>query len=438
MFKADAEKYLSVKDSVESAQDAAKLARSAGMGGDAAIAATTGGTWAVGMLLDRGSLGDALVGFIDLCEEYADLAKDAAESIANDLVPARDSVLTELGAAAGTAGKVSFDQSADLPSRFLEFDTAVGDFKSAVGLASLSSFGLPGAEAVTGPLAELSSALVTQENIVTSASLSFGRYRTTVGEFETAYSYNFATLMETALDERAIKGLSDTIQGVAGGIAMSGNKGVTGIKYAMANGGGFWEFLESFKAKDFLGRLADDVTSIIHADNWESAWSKLWGIEADKVDDALDVMNDMSQVSGEMGRYTSWLKHLDGAATTLGYAGDVLDVAEIGGDALEKAFDGDAWGALGEVGYGAVKILGGKGVAALAGFAVGGPAGVVVGIGAGVLWDWGCEIVHDGKLQEHVDAFFGGAKDFVEDVGDFASGLFNGAADFFGGLVPSC
>ena len=132
-----------------------------------------------------------------------------------------------------------------------------------------------------------------------------------------------------------------------------------------------------------------------------------------------------------------WVKRLDGAATTLGYVGDVLDVAEIGGDVLEKAFNGDALGALGEAGYGVVKILGGKGITALAGFAVGGPAGVVVGIGAGVLWDWGCEIVHDGKLQEHVDAFIGGAKDFAEDVGDFATGLFNGASDFFGGLVPS-
>lgn len=437
MFKADAEKCLSVKEGVESAQDAAKLARSAGRGGDAAVTAATGGAWAVGLLLERGSLGDALDGFIDLCGEYGDLAKDAAESIANDLVPARDSVLTELGAAAGTAGKVSFDQSADLPSRFLEFDTAVGDFKSAVGLASLSTFGLPGAEAVTGPLAELSSALGAQENIITSTSLLFGRYRTAVGDFETSYSYYFATLLQAALDERTIKELSDRIQGVAGGIAMSGDEGVTGIKYAMANGGGFSKFLESFKVKDFLGRLADDVTSTFKADNWEKAWGKLWGIETDKVDDALDAMNDMSQMSGEVGKYSSWLKHLDGAASTLGYIGDVLDVAEIGGDALEKAFDGDAWGALGEVGYGTVKILGGKGITALAGFAVGGPAGVVVGIGAGVLWDWGCEVVHDGKFQEHVDAFIGGAKDFAEDVGGFATGLFNGAADFFGGLVPS-
>lgn len=437
MFKADAEKYLSVKEGVESAQDAAKLARSAGRGGDAAVTAATGGAWAVDLLLERGSLGDALDGFIDLCGEYGDLAKDAAESIANDLVPARDSVLTELGAAAGTAGKVSFDQSADLPSRFLEFDTAVGDFKSAVGLSSLSTFGLPGAEAVTGPLAELSSALGAQENIITSTSLLFGRYRTAVGDFETSYSYYFATLLQAALDERTIKELSDNIQGVAGGIAMSGDEGVTGIKYAMANGGGFSKFLESFKVKDFLGRLADDVTSTFKADNWEKAWGKLWGIETDKVDDALDAMNDMSQMSGEVGKYSSWLKHLDGAASTLGYIGDVLDVAEIGGDALEKAFDGDAWGALGEVGYGTVKILGGKGITALAGFAVGGPAGVVVGIGAGVLWDWGCEVVHDGKFQEHVDAFIGGAKDFAEDVGGFATGLFNGAADFFGGLVPS-
>ena len=71
MFKADAEKYLSVKEGVESAQDAAKLARSAGRGGDAAITAATSGAWAVGLLLNRGSLSDALVGFIDLCEEYA-------------------------------------------------------------------------------------------------------------------------------------------------------------------------------------------------------------------------------------------------------------------------------------------------------------------------------------------------------------------------------
>lgn len=95
-------------------------------------------------------------------------------------------------------------------------------------------------------------------------------------------------------------------------------------------------------------------------------------------------------------------------------------------------------GAADEVGYGAVKFLGGKGITALAGFAIGGPVGVVVGIGAGVLWDWGCEIIHDGKLQEHVDAFIGGAKDFVEDVGDYASGLFSEAGDFFGCLVPSC
>lgn len=253
MFKADAEKYLSVKEGVESAHDAAKLARSAGMGGDAAITAATSGAWAVGMLLNRGSLSDALVGFIDLCEEYADLAKEAAESITDDLVPVRDSVLTELGAAAGTAGKVSFDQSTDLPSRFLEFDTAVGDFKSAVGLASLSSFGLPGAEAVTGPLAELSSALVTQENIVTSASLSFGRYRTAVGDFETSYSHNFAMLMEAALDERTLKELSNTIQGIAGGIAMSGDGGVTGIKYAMANGGGFGDSSRASRRRTSLG-----------------------------------------------------------------------------------------------------------------------------------------------------------------------------------------
>lgn len=437
MFKADAEKYLSVKEGVESAQDAAKLARSAGRGGDAAVTAATGGAWAVGLLLERGNLGDALDGFIDLCGEYGDLAKDAAESIANDLVPARDSVLTELGAAAGTAGKVSFDQSADLPSRFLEFDTAVGDFKSAVGLASLSTFGLPGAEAVTGPLAELSSALGAQENTITSTSLLFGRYRTAVGDFETSYSYNFATLLQAALDERTIKELSGKIQGVAGGIAMSGDKGVTGIKYAMANGGGFSKFLESFKVKDFLGRLADDVTSTYKADNWEKAWGKLWEIETDKLDDVKDVLKTGGKKISSASDGLMWVKRLDGAATTLGYVGDVLDVAEMGGDVLEKAFNGDALGALGEVGYGVAKILGGKGITALAGFAVGGPAGVVVGIGAGVLWDWGCEIVHDGKLQEHVDAFIGGAKDFAEGVGDFATGLFNGASDFFGGLVPS-
>lgn len=437
MFKADAEKYLSVKEGVESAQDAAKLARSAGRGGDAAVTAATGGAWAVGLLLERGNLGDALDGFIDLCGEYGDLAKDAAESIANDLVPARDSVLTELGAAAGTAGKVSFDQSADLPSRFLEFDTAVGDFKSAVGLASLSTFGLPGAEAVTGPLAELSSVLGAQENTITSTSLLFGRYRTAVGDFETSYSYNFATLLQAALDERTIKELSGKIQGVAGGIAMSGDKGVTGIKYAMANGGGFSKFLESFKVKDFLGRLADDVTSTYKADNWEKAWGKLWEIETDKLDDVKDVLKTGGKKISSASDGLMWVKRLDGAATTLGYVGDVLDVAEMGGDVLEKAFNGDALGALGEVGYGVAKILGGKGITALAGFAVGGPAGVVVGIGAGVLWDWGCEIVHDGKLQEHVDAFIGGAKDFAEGVGDFATGLFNGASDFFGGLVPS-
>lgn len=438
MFKADAEKYLSVKEGVESAHDAAKLARSAGRGGDAAITAATSGAWAVGMLLNRGSLSDALVGFIDLCEEYADLAKEAAESITDDLVPARDLVLTELGAAAGIAGKVSFDESADLPSRFLEFDTAAGDFKSAVGLASLSSFGLPGAEAVTGPLAELSSALGAQEAVITAAASSFGKYRTAVGDFEASYSYNFATLLEVALDERAIKDLSNKKQGVAGAIAMSGDEGVTGIKYAMANGGGFQKFLESFEAKDFLGRLADDVTSITDADNWENAWDKLQGIETDKLDDVKDVLKTGGKKISSASDGLMWVKRLDGVATTLGYVGDVLDVAEIGGDAIEKAFDGDAWGALGEVGYGAVKILGGKGITALAGFAVGGPAGVVVGIGAGVLWDWGCEIVHDGKLQEHVDAFIGGAKDFVEDAGDFAADLFNGAADFFGGFVPSC
>ena len=437
MFKADAEKYLSVKEGVESAQDAAKLARSAGRGGDAAITAATSGAWAVGMLLNRGSLSVALDGFIDLCEEYADLAKEAAESITDDLVPARDLVLTELGAAAGIAGKVSFDESADLPSRFLEFDTAAGDFKSAVGLASLSSFGLPGAEAVTGPLDELSSALATQENIVTSASLSFGRYRTAVGDFETAYSYNFATLMEAALDERTIKELSNTIQGVAGGIAMSGDGGVTGIKYAMNNGGGFRKFLESFKAKDFLGRLADDVTSTFKADNWEKAWDRLREIETDKFDDALDAASRLTDDVAKAGDWSNWVKRLGGAADLLGYAGDVLEIADAGAAAFEKIAEGDFLSAADEVGYGAVKFLGGKGITALAGFAVGGPAGVVVGIGAGVLWDWGCETVHDGKLQEHVDAFIGGAKDFAEGVGDFATGLFNGASDFFGGLVPS-
>lgn len=142
--------------------------------------------------------------------------------------------------------------------------------------------------------------------------------------------------------------------------------------------------------------------------------------------------------SSGMWTPSSWRRRASARCIpTIIYVGDVLDAAEIGGDALEKAFDGDAWGALGEAGYGAVKYLGGKGITALAGFAVGGPAGVVVGIGAGVLWDWGCEIVHDGKFQEHVDAFIGGAKDFAEDVGDFATGLFNGASDFFGGLVPS-
>lgn len=438
MFKADAEKYLSVKEGVESAHDAAKLARSAGMGGDAAITAATSGAWAVGMLLNRGSLSDALVGFIDLCEEYADLAKEAAESITDDLVPARDLVLTELGAAAGIAGKVSFDESADLPSRFLEFDTAAGDFKSAVGLASLSSFGLPGAEAVTGPLAELSSALVTQENIVTSASLSFGRYRTAVGDFETSYSHNFATLLEAALDERTIKELSNTIQGVAGGIAMSGDGGVTGIKYAMNNGGEFRKFLESFKTKDFLGRLADDVTSTFKADNWEKAWDRLREIETDKFDDALDAASRLTDDVAKAGDWSNWVKRLGGAADLLGYAGDVLEIADAGAAAFEKIAEGDFLSAADEVGYGAVKFLGGKGITALAGFAVGGPAGVVVGIGAGVLWDWGCETVHDGKLQEHVDAFIGGAKDFAEDVGDFATGLFNGASDFFSGLVPSC
>ena len=437
MFKADAEKYLSVKEGVESAQDAAKLARSAGRGGDAAVTAATGGAWAVGLLLERGSLGDALDGFIDLCGEYGDLAKDAAESITNNLVPARDSVLAELGAAAGTAGKVSFDQSADLPSRFLEFDTAVGDFKSAVGLASLSTFGLPGAEAVTGPLAELSSALGAQENAITSTSLLFGKYRTAVGDFETSYSYNFATLLQAALDERTIKELSGKIQGIAGGIAMSGDEGVTGIKYAMANGGGFSKFLESFKVKDFLGRLADDVTSTFKADNWEKAWGKLWGIETGKFDDVLDAASRLTDEAAKVGDWSNWVKRLGGAADLLGYAGDVLEIADTGADAIEKFAEGDFLGAAGEVGYGAVKFLGGKGITALAGFAVGGPAGVVVGIGAGVLWDWGCEIVHDGKFQEHVDAFIGGAKDFAEDVGDFATGLFNGASDFFGGLVPS-
>lgn len=359
MFKADAEKYLSVKEGVESAQGAAKLARSAGIGGDAAITAATGGAWAVGLLLERGNLGDALVGFIDLCEEYADLAKEAAESITDDLVPARDSVLTELGAAAGIAGKVSFDESADMPSRFLEFDTAAGDFKSAVGLASLSSFGLPGAEAVTGPLAELSSALVTQENIVTSASLSFGRYRTAVGDFETSYSHNFATLMETALDERTIKELSNTIQGVAGGIAMSGDGGVTGIKYAMNNGGGFRKFLESFKTKDFLGRLADDVTSTFKADNWEKAWDGLREIETDKFDELGGMMSSGSKHAASLLDGLAWAKKLGGAANLLGYAGDVLEIADAGATALEKVAEGDFLGAAGEVGYGAVKFLGG-------------------------------------------------------------------------------
>lgn len=438
MFKADAEKYLSVKEGVESAHDAAKLARSAGRGGDAAITAATSGAWAVGMLLNRGSLSDALVGFIDLCEEYADLAKEAAESITDDLVPARDLVLTELGAAAGIAGKVSFDESADLPSCFLEFDTAAGDFKSAVGLASLSSFGLPGAEAVTGPLAELSSALGAQEAVITAAASSFGKYRTAVGDFEASYSYNFATLLEVALDERAIKDLSNKIQGVAGAIAMSGDEGVTGIKYAMANGGGFQKFLESFEAKDFLGRLADDVTSITDADNWENAWDKLQGIETDKLDELGGMMSSGSKQVASSLDGLAWAKKLGGAADLLGYAGDVLEIADAGVAAFEKFAEGDFLGAAGEVGYGAVKFLGGKGITALAGFAVGGPAGVVVGIGAGVLWDWGCEIVHDGKFQEHVDAFIGGAKDFAEDVGDFATGLFNGASDFFGGLVPSC
>lgn len=438
MFKADAEKYLSVKEGVESAHDAAKLARSAGRGGDAAITAATSGAWAVGMLLNRGSLSDALVGFIDLCEEYADLAKEAAESITDDLVPARDLVLTELGAAAGIAGKVSFDESADLPSRFLEFDTAAGDFKSAVGLASLSSFGLPGAEAVTGPLAELSSALGAQEAVITAAASSFGKYRTAVGDFEASYSYNFATLLEVALDERAIKDLSNKIQGVAGAIAMSGDEGVTGIKYAMANGGGFSKFLESFKVKDFLGRLADDVTSTFKADNWEKAWGKLQGIETDKLDELGGMMSSGSKQVASSLDGLAWAKKLGGAADLLGYAGDVLEIADAGVAAFEKFAEGDFLGAAGEVGYGAVKFLGGKGITALAGFAVGGPAGVVVGIGAGVLWDWGCEIVHDGEFQEHVDAFIGGAKDFAEDVEDFATGLFNGASDFFGGLVPSC
>lgn len=219
---------------------------------------------------------------------------------------------------------------------------------------------------------------------------------------------------------------------------MSGDEGVTGIKYAMANGGGFSKFLESFKVKDFLGRLADDVTSTFKADNWEKAWGKLQGIETDKLDELGGMMSSGSKQVASSLDGLAWAKKLGGAADLLGYAGDVLEIADAGVAAFEKFAEGDFLGAAGEVGYGAVKFLGGKGITALAGFAVGGPAGVVVGIGAGVLWDWGCEIVHDGKFQEHVDAFIGGAKDFAEDVGDFATDLFNGASDFFGGLVPSC
>lgn len=433
MFKADAEKYLSVKEGVESAQDAAKLARSAGRGGDAAVTAATGGAWAVGLLLERGSLGDALDGFIDLCGEYGDLAKDAAESITNNLVPARDSVLTELGAAAGTAGKVSFDQSADLPSRFLEFDTAVGDFKSAVGLASLSTFGLPGAEAVTGPLAELSSALGAQENTITGTSLLFGRYRTAVGDFETSYSYNFATLLQAALDERAIKKFSGEIQVINNMRIMSGDKGVTGLKYAAANGGGWDKFLESFKKKKFLQRLREDATVWLNADNWENAVRDFRGIETDEFDEAFDDIVQLADDVGRSGDWAKWVKRLDGAANCLGYLGDVCDVVEIGGDALEMAAEGDIQGASREVGYGAVKILGGKGLTALAGFAIGGPPGVLVGIGVGVLWDWGCEAWHSGELQKHVDAFIEGAEDFAEGVEDF----FTDAGDFFNGLVPT-
>lgn len=187
-----------------------------------------------------------------------------------------------------------------------------------------------------------------------------------------------------------------------------------------------------------MGRLADDVTSTFKADNWEKAWDRLREIETDKFDDALDAASRLTDDVAKAGDWSNWVKRLGGAADLLGYAGDVLEIADAGAAAFEKIAEGDFLGAAGEVGYGAVKFLGGKGITALAGFAVGGPAGVVVGIGAGVLWDWGCEIVHDGKLQEHVDAFIGGAKDFAEDVGDFATGLFNGASDFFGGLVPSC
>lgn len=175
------------------------------------------------------------------------------------------------------------------------------------------------------------------------------------------------------------------------------------------------------------------MTSAFKADSWSNAWNDLRGIETDELDEAFDAASRLSSEVTKAGDWAKWAKRLGGAADLLGYVGDVCDVVEIGGDALEKGASGDYQGALDEVGYGAVKILGGKGITALAGFAIGGPAGVIVGIGVGALWDWGCEALHSEEGQKHIDAFVGGVKDFAEDVGDF----FTGVGDFFGGLVPS-
>lgn len=238
MFEADAEKYLSVQDEMNATRGEASLAQTAGMGSDAAAAGAVGGAWTACLFLSRVNLGDALDGFVDLCDAYAKLAGEAGEYVRDNLVPARDSVLTSLGAASGTAGKVIFDEAAALHSRFLEVDVSIGDFKSAVGLASLSTLGLPGAEQVTGPLSELSASLDTQGETFTSTVDAFGKYRAMVGDFEASYSQQFSTLIQNALDERAAKDMSAGIQAVSSLIAMSGDDGVTGLQYVAANGGG--------------------------------------------------------------------------------------------------------------------------------------------------------------------------------------------------------
>lgn len=444
MFKAVVEGYRSVKEQAEAAKSEVSLARTAAAGSDVALSAATAGVWAALFLAGREQLGKSLNTLVELCDRYAELADDAADIVEKDLIPKRDAVLEDLGAAAGTAGAVMFDESADLSSRFLEVETAVNDFKTDVLLASGTTVGLPDAALVTSPLMQLSGNLAAQKQAFSDTSRAFTAYRDAVSDFETSTACDFVTMFDAVETELLVKGSSSDIKLAASMISMMGKDGQTGLLYAMKNGGDLSSFLESFKSKGFLGRLGDDISGAFKYDNWIDAYDALRGIETDKFDGARKALasgaDDFSSALSGAG----WLKRLGGAADLLGYVGDVLDIAETGGRVAEEVMEGDYGGAAGELAYGAVKFFGGKAVSVGVGFAIGGPVGAIAGAGVGVLWDWGCEVVHDGKVMEHIDAFVNGAKDVFDGAKDMASGaiegaksFFTGAADFFGGLVPS-